>query len=420
MRPLPHALAALAAGALAVAGPVTAQLPPGEASAKVRIDQNAIQERPGALIPPINAARDYTHVRADFNGRIRPAEGVSARLNLTYQDASRNALADASEGVLVREISGSVQAGDTTVSAGRIPITGGLAQGVSVVDYYQFSATTLTVTEEATSRQEKSLARIGQIGADLRLTSGAGTFSAFVSPKLDVSGFGPSNQTPTAFVSWVLPTGSNYYGEVLAFTRRHAGADGGRETHVGQTGTFYAADAVELYYELDLADQTRMPLYDAATRTFRRDRDRFAKAVAGAFLPTLIPGVDVRTEYYFNGGGYEKAAWNAVASLLAAKATNPSGYYQALSGIRLAGTRRHYVWTQVGTKPRTESFQASMSVMYGVDDNSAVTNLFASYPVNDRIDLYGQFTRFSGHRASEFGLVPNQSLGFVGLDIKLF
>lgn len=417
MRGLCHALAA---GALAAAGPALAQLPPGEASAKVRIDQNAIQERPDALIPPINPARDYTHVRADFNGRLRPAEGLSARLNATYQDASRNALADTSEGVLVREISGTVQAGDTTLSAGRIPITGGLAQGVSVVDYYQFSATTLTVTEQATSRQEKSLARIGQVGADLRVSSGAGTFAAFVSPKLDVSSFGPSNQTPTAFVSWVLPTGSNYYGEVLAFTRRHADIDGGRESHLGHSGTFYVGDAAELYYELDLADQTRMPQYDTSTRTFRRERDRFAKTVAGVFLPTLLPGTDLRAEYYFNGGGYDKSEWNAVTALLAARTTNPRGYYQALSSIRLAGTRRHYVWSQVSTKPRSESFQASMSVMYGVDDGSAVTNVFASYPLNDRVDLYGQFTRFSGPRTSEFGLVPNQALGFVGFEVKLF
>jgi hypothetical protein len=296
------------------------------------------------------------------------------------------------------------------VDAGRINARYGVATGYNPTDYFRVGAIRSVVSADPASLREN---RLGSAMLRGQTLWNGGSLTALYSPKVDdepnARAFSPDWGATNNRDRWLI-VGSQRLSEHidpqwLIFGEQH------ESPQFGLNLTALVNDATVAYLEWSggrsaslLAQALNLP-----------DDTAFRHRVATGLSYTMPNKLSVTAEYQYNDAALGESAWNALGQ------GSPAAYWQY----------RGFVQSRQDTPTKNAVFlygkwqdaallHLDMAAMARIDsfDHSRMTWLEARYHW-ERIDLALQWQRHRGDAASEYGALPEKSIGYALVTIFL-
>ena len=339
---------------------------------------------------------DLTRGALDFRYDGRWSDSLRGVLSNRFDHVRRGTPRERSDVNALREVYlGWQPRDDLGVDAGRVNVRHGAAWGFNPTDYFKDNALRVVVSPDPAQLREN---RLGTVALRGQWLSGAGAFSATLSPRLTRRG--PSEDTWSLDLGatndrnrWLL-TASRKFGERLdAEVLLHGGESTPKE--LGLNASVLATGALVGFLEFSTGEGPSF-----ADRALARAQPRHTqrRAAAGATYTTGF-NLSLTAEADYSTAGLDRAEWQASSPAERQRLLVASQRLQELPVRRALFV--YATWKDAFVR----RLDVSGFVRHDPVTHGRVQWLETRYRA-DRMDVALQWQGFSGRSASLFGSVP--------------
>jgi hypothetical protein len=290
--------------------------------------------------------------------------------------------------------------GNTVWELGRINLRYGPAYGYNPTDFFRDgSLRTLTSTNPFAMREN----RLGSVMLRAQRLWQGGSMSAVVSPKLadqaNPAGWnvdlGATNHRDRGLVELSTQFSDRVSTQVLAYKEQD------QPTTVGASLTALLSDAAVAHLEWSRASEVD-PLSRALAvpgNTSKRNR------VAAGVTYTTLSKLSVTAEYQYNGFGFNRQEWDALATLPMAKVA----YLMDAQRLQEQVPQQAYLIYVTQKSLFLKDLDLTAFLRVNAEDQSRLTwlELRHHWP---QVDMALQWQQYSGDISSEYGILPDSRI----------
>lgn len=347
-------------------------------------------------------SRNIGRVSLDFSHTARLSPGlravISDRIDHLYPadtgaDATVNSLREA-------YLSWQPEAGNTIVELGRVNLRYGPGYGYNPTDFFRDGSLRTRTTANPFALREN---RLGSVMLRAQRLWTGGSVSVAYSPKLaerpNADGWsldlGSTNNRDRALVVLGSQFSQRVSGQLLAY--KEAGAS----PSLGASLTALLSDAAVAHVEASRGGEPNLLNRALAIPGAAGTRNRFV----GGVTYTTLGKLSITAEYQYNGFALDQSRWSALG---AQPATQVAYLIEASRRQELAPRNAYLIYvTKKDLLLKHLDLTAFLRVNAGDHSRLAWAELRHHWP---SFDLAFQLQRHSGHRTSEFGILPDNRI----------